>query len=81
MAGTGFYVPTSSNSNSAVAHYTHTQSAANTLWVIPHNLGFYPSITVFDAMGNEVLVGINHVSINEARVGFDAPMSGTAICS
>ena len=33
--------------------YTHTQSTASATWTINHNLGFRPSIELFDAGGQE----------------------------
>lgn len=58
--------------------YLHNQSLASDEWVITHNLGKYPSVTVVDSANDEVEGSINYVSINQLIVTFSAPFSGRA---
>jgi hypothetical protein len=58
--------------------YTHSQSAASNQWVVTHNLGFKPNVTVFDSAGDVVEGHIIHNSINQLTLQFSSPMSGIA---
>lgn len=61
--------------------YSHTQGSANTVWSIEHNLGFYPSVTVFLSTGDTVEGLIEHSNTNSLTVTFSAAISGTAYLS
>ncbi len=50
-------------------------------WTFSHNLGFYPSITVYDLNNNQILVRIKHNSINGATLYFNSLTSGYVYCS
>lgn len=58
--------------------YTHNQSAASVQWVVTHNLGFKPNVTVLDSAGDIVDGHIIHNSVNQLTLQFSAPISGTA---
>ena len=58
--------------------YTHTQDAASSTWVITHNLGKYPSITVVDSGGTQVLGAVTYQSENQLTVEFTAQFGGLA---
>lgn len=58
--------------------YTHTQSATSAQWVVTHNLGFKPNVTVFNSAGDIVEGDIIHNSINQLTLQFSTTMSGTA---
>jgi hypothetical protein len=55
--------------------------APSTAWVVPHNLGFYPSITTFDTLGRVMEGEVQHVDVNNAVVYFNAAMGGTLYAS
>jgi len=61
---------------------TYTQDVPQFLWTFSHNLGFKPSINVYDADGNEV-VGYTRedTTLNQVKIGFGLPMTGTIIAS
>lgn len=59
----------------------HQQDVAATEWVVNHNLGYKPSITVVSVGGLLMLAEVLHTSLNQVRVYFDNPVTGTAICS
>ncbi len=60
--------------------YTHTQASPLDVWVVNHNFGYRPDITVFSAGGLKVDAEILHTSLNQATVTFDIPYVGTALC-
>lgn len=62
-------------------HHVHEQLAPAAEWVINHNLGLRPVIAVHGPGGASMLAAIVHVSDNQARVYFDAPVSGYAVCT
>lgn len=58
--------------------YVHTQGPALASWVITHNLGKYPSITIVDTANTEVIGEVTYNSINQLTVSFSAAFSGKA---
>jgi hypothetical protein len=61
--------------------YEHVQGAADTIWTIEHNLGFYPSVTVFDSALSEVEGAIEHQDQTTLTITFSVAISGTAYLS
>jgi hypothetical protein len=61
-----------------VAGFDFTQSSAAVSWTINHNLGYRPSVQVFNVGGLEVLGEIQHTSNNQTIVTFNTAMAGTA---
>lgn len=61
--------------------YTHVQGSAATVWNIPHNLGFYPSVSVRDSSNRNVFTDINHIDQNNSQVIITNAFSGTAYLS
>jgi hypothetical protein len=61
--------------------YTHTQGSASNAWVINHNLGFKPNVTVVDSAGNIVEGEIAYTNTNSLTVSFQSAFSGTAYIS
>lgn len=62
----------------ASAFYVHTQSTPATLWTIPHNLGFRPTVSVTTNGGLEVLADVQHLSDNTLTVSLLTAMAGIA---
>lgn len=58
------------------AHYRHVQSAASSQWLITHNLGKRPGVTVVDTSGRRVFGGVFYVDENSLSLTFSAPFSG-----
>jgi hypothetical protein len=62
----------------ALAPYTHTQNAAQSVWTVAHGLGRYPvAWSLFDATG--VLCGgylVQHLDQDTTRVSMDIPTAG-----
>ena len=61
--------------------YTHNQSAASSSWSIAHNLGYYPTIQIFDSGSNLVEGAVSHTDANNLTVTFSAALSGKAYLS
>lgn len=61
--------------------YHHKQNASTDVWEIQHGLGFRPNVTVMDSGGSTVEGELEHLSKNELRVIFSAPISGDAYLS
>lgn len=62
------------------AGFVHTQGSAATEWIVNHNLGFKPSVEIFDAGGREVEADVLHMSDNQVRIYFTSAVAGTARC-
>lgn len=59
--------------------YLHTQSVADTVWTVNHNLGVLtPSVTLADGSGLEFLAQITFVTVNQLTVTSSAAIAGTA---
>ena len=67
-------------SGAAAAAFVHTQSVAAADWIVNHNLGVQPTVSVTDAGGNVVLAEVQHVSTAQARVRFALAVAGVARC-
>lgn len=63
------------------AHYTHIQNSPSMTWLVEHNLGKRPAISIEDSAGTEVEGGVEVVDINTVRLTFSAAFSGKAHCN
>jgi hypothetical protein len=61
--------------------YEHMQGSSSNSWVIAHNLGFKPNVTVVDSAGNIVEGEIAYTNSNSLTVSFQASFSGYAYLS
>jgi len=60
--------------------FVHTQSSPSTEWIVNHNLGFRPGVTVLSPGGIEVDAAVAHVTTNQLRVTFTASQTGSVRC-
>lgn len=74
----GIQGPPGSGSGTGDLNYMHTQGVASATWVILHNLNKYPSITVVDSGGTEVIGAYTYDSINQVTLAFNGSFSGSA---
>ncbi len=58
--------------------YVHNQAAASTQWTINHNLGYFPSIDLFDSGSQLIEAQVYHQSTNIMIATFSIPISGFA---
>jgi hypothetical protein len=61
--------------------YEHTQGAVSNSWVINHNLGFKPNVTVVDSAGTIYEGEIAYTNTNSLTVTFSSAFSGIAYLS
>lgn len=59
-------------------NYIHEQMSSSQVWDIEHNLNKYPSVSIIDSGGNEVLGDINYTSKNHITIKFSSAFSGSA---
>jgi hypothetical protein len=64
--------------NSGDLNFTFTQSSAQQVWTIQHNLGKNPSVSVADTAGSWVVGQINYINNNELTITFNASFQGVA---
>jgi hypothetical protein len=64
----------------SVAYY-HTQGTSSAVWVITHNLGWYPNVTVQDSGGSIVEGEIAYTSTMALTITFTGAFSGKAYLS
>lgn len=60
-------------------NYIYEQSSAQDTWLITHNLGKMPSITVIDSGGTVVQGEYEMIDENTVKCTFSAPFAGKAI--
>ena len=60
-------------------NFVHEQNESSAEWIINHNLGKYPTVTVVDSAGTEVVCEVTHVDTNTCIVTMKAPFKGKAI--
>jgi hypothetical protein len=61
--------------------YTHIQSASSDEWAITHNLGFAPSLTLFDSAGSQLEADVEYPDSNTVVVHLSVPLTGAAYLS
>lgn len=61
--------------------YLHVQNVPLAQWVVLHNLGKYPSVTVLDSAGNDVVGDIFHNSVTSCTLTFGSAFAGRASCN
>lgn len=61
--------------------YEHSQAIPSAEWVIAHNLGFRPNVTVIDTLGRTVEGDIAYADLNTLTLSFSAGFAGTAYLS
>jgi hypothetical protein len=59
-------------------HYAHLQPSASDTWIIEHNMNRYPSVTVVDSAGTEVIGEKIDNSENQVTLKFSSPFAGKA---
>lgn len=58
--------------------YVHNQTTVSDTWNIKHNLQKFPSITVIDTAGTQVIGKIEYVDENNIKLSFSSAFSGKA---
>lgn len=55
-----------------------TPPATLATWIIPHNLGYNPQVTILDPEGNLVYGNVQYLDLNTLLISFNVPFYGTA---
>lgn len=63
------------------AHYRHYQSTPADTWIVVHNLGKYPTVTVLDSANDQIDGETRYDNENQCTLIFTSAFSGTAICN
>ena len=64
----------------ASEEYVHEQALPSATWVIAHNLGGLPAITVIDSANNQVEGDVRFDSEDQVTITFASAFSGKAVC-
>ncbi len=59
-------------------NYVHDQQTASSSWVVVHNMGKKPSVSIVDTADDEVIGKVTYNSNNQLTITFSAPTSGKA---
>jgi len=62
----------------ASAAYVHNQVLVSSTWTINHNLGYRPSVELFDAGSQEFDAEVSHPTVNQTVVSLTIATSGFA---
>ena len=60
------------------AGYDFNQTTPSSTWTINHNLGYKPSVDVYDSGSQEVDADVSHPTANQTVIVFSVPLSGFA---
>lgn len=60
-------------------NYIHTQGVPSDTWTINHTLNKYPSVTIIDSGGTEVIGNIKYINSSTVSITFSSEFSGKAI--
>ena len=58
--------------------FIHEQGVASAVWTVQHNLNKYPSVTVVDSSGNELMTEIEYVDTNTVQITMNGASKGRA---
>lgn len=75
--GGGVPGPPGQNGSSG-AGFTFYQNTPSETWLINHNLGFYPSVDLFNTGGMEILGEVVNTSVNQTIVNYNGAIAGSA---
>lgn len=60
------------------SNYVHDQQVASSTWVVVHNMGKKPSVSIVDTADDEVIGSVTYNSNNQLTISFSSPTSGKA---
>jgi hypothetical protein len=61
--------------------YVHNQSVTSSVWIIIHDLGWYPNVMVIDSAGTQVEGDVTQTSSTIMTIQFSAAFTGIAYVS
>ncbi len=81
LINTGIQGPPGNGTGGGSGYYNHPQPVAAATWIINHNFGYRPNVSVYSVGGLERWAEVLHTSDNQAQVFFDSAAAGYAVCS
>lgn len=63
---------------SADSRYVHDQMSASATWTVTHNLDCYPSVTIVNSAGDQVMGFTHYDDSNNITLTFSAAFAGKA---
>ena len=63
-----------------LTYYEHTQAMLATEWIVFHQLGRHPAVSVEDAVGNQMQASVYYTSMDELRITFASSVTGKVYC-
>jgi hypothetical protein len=61
--------------------HVHTQAVPAAVWLVNHNLGFFPNVTVVDSAESKVVGDVEYSDSNNLIISFSGAFSGKAYIS
>lgn len=58
--------------------YVHEQGIASATWTINHNLNKFPSVSVVDSAGNEIISEVKYIDLNTCIISMNGTFKGKA---
>ena len=59
-------------------NYQHDQMTASDIWLVTHNLGKYPSVTIIDSSGSVCEGHVEYISALQLSITFSSAFAGMA---
>lgn len=74
------FVPAASGSTPAGNGFEFTQASPALTWIVNHNLGYNPVVTVLSVGGLMLDASVLHTSVNQVQITFLSPTAGSVRC-
>jgi len=59
-------------------NYVYVQNVASNEWIILHDLNKYPSVSIINSAGDEVIGDVHYDSLNQVTITFEGSFKGKA---
>lgn len=59
-------------------NFRHAQFVASSKWLIDHNLGKHPSVTIISSSGENVIGEVKYINLNQLEINFTQSLAGDA---
>lgn len=73
------FIPAAASS-APVGGFEFTQESPALTWIVNHNLGYNPVVTVLSVGGLVLDASVLHTSVNQVQITFLTPTAGSARC-
>lgn len=59
-------------------NFVYVRNFLGPVWNIVHGLEKYPSVSIFDGLGNKIYASVKYIDLNTVEITFNTPMTGSA---